>query len=792
VRTETLRSLRFKILMLAALLLAGSKIATIVAVLVTASRDVYARAQESLRVSSTVLDESMQSRSRALRTTVRVLASDYAFKEAVASNDLDTIRSALENHGRRADADVTLLIQPDGRLLASTLADGSTASNDDYAHVIARAEQDDAAPATLTIDGHAYQMITVPLRAPVTVAWVSMGFSINDELAQKLKSMTNLEVSFVTPNGVGGRRILGSTLAEEERRHLEASVVDATSDRGPGQTNLGKQDYLELERGFAPGSEQSVLLQKSLQNAMAPYLDLRFAIVAIGGVALLAALLGAALLSRRVTQPVQHLVEASRRMKFGDYSRSVDLDTRDEFGELASAFNAMQTSIAERERHISHHAYHDALTGLPNRLLVLERMRVTIPPVAGVDQQLCVMVLGLDRFSDVAASLGHQIGDEVLRRTAQRLEGVLPEDSIVGRLEADEFVAVVPNLSRVSATGVAEDVVAVLGAGLTVEDIHVDLNATVGIALGPEHGADPDTLLRRALIARQDARSAGDGIHIYHEGREERHRHQLAIVGDLRRAVAAGELRLLLQPKVTLQDGRPCSAEALVRWQHPRLGLLTPDVFIPFAERYGNITLVSRWMLERAIGCVARWVGAGLDLDVAVNLSELDLRDPELPGFISDRLRTAGVDARHLCVEITEGAVMRDVRHAIFVLEKLRSLGVTVSIDDFGTGHSSLAQLKRLPLDELKIDRSFIVDVPQDEADMAIVRSTIDLAHNLSLRTVAEGVETAEAMTWLKEQGCDQIQGYYISRPQPEDQFFGWVRERAHTSAIPFESREAS
>jgi diguanylate cyclase (GGDEF)-like protein len=476
-----LRSLRFKILMLAALLLAGSEIATIAAVLVTASRDVYQRAQESLRVGSTVLDEFMQSRSRALRTTVRVLAADYGFKEAVASNDLDTIRSVLENHGRRADADVTLLIQPDGRLLAATLPESSHAASDDYAHMIARAEQDDAAPATLTIDGQAYQMITVPLRAPVTVAWVSMGFRINDELAQKLKTLTGLEVSFVTPAG-SSRRILGSTLTPEERTHLEQRKAEAPPGQEPGTTNLGNRDYLALERSFAPGSEQSVLLQKSLQKAMAPYLDLRFAIVAIGVAALLAALIGAALLSRRVTRPVQHLVEASRRIRFGDYSRSVNLNTRDELGELAAAFDAMQTSIAERERHISHQAYHDALTGLPNRLLMLERMRVTIPPVAGVDQQLCVMVLGLDRFADVAVSLGHQIGDEVLRRTAQRLLGVLPEGSLVGRLEADEFIAVMPGMSRVTALGAAEDLVGVLGAGLTVEDIHVDLNASVGIA----------------------------------------------------------------------------------------------------------------------------------------------------------------------------------------------------------------------------------------------------------------------------------------------------------------------
>jgi EAL domain-containing protein (putative c-di-GMP-specific phosphodiesterase class I) len=339
-------------------------------------------------------------------------------------------------------------------------------------------------------------------------------------------------------------------------------------------------------------------------------------------------------------------------------------------------------------------------------------------------------------------------------------------------------------VSRTSAIAVAEDTIAVLGAGLTVEDIQLDLNPTVGVALGPEHGVHADELLRRASVARYDARTAGDRIHLYHEGREERHRHQLAIVGDLRRAVEAGELRMLLQPKLSLRDGRPCAAEALVRWQHPRLGLVAPDAFIPFAERYGNIVLVTRWMLEHAINGVAAWLEAGLDLAVAVNLSEPDLRDPGLPAFIAELLRRRGVAAHHLCVEITEGTVMRDVRHAIAMLERLRGLGVTVSMDDFGTGHSSLAQIKRLPLDELKIDRSFVVDVPLDDADMAIVRSTIDLAHNLSLRTVAEGVETAEAMAWLSERGCDVAQGYYISRPLPEDQFIGWVREKMRDAPV--------
>ena len=240
---------------------------------------------------------------------MRVLASDYGFKEAVATNDTDTLRSVLENHGRRADAAVSVLIHPDGRLLASTLSDAPAAGA--YAQVVALAEQDDEAPATLTIGSGAYQMITVPVRAPLPVAWVSMGFRIDDELAEKLKTLTGLEVSFLSRDGAA-RHILGSTLTPTERRHLEE--VGYTEHRGqePGTTNLGDRDYLALERAFVRGSAQTVLLQKSLQEAMAPYLDLRLAIVAIGGVAFVAALLGAALLSRRVTKPVQHLVEATK------------------------------------------------------------------------------------------------------------------------------------------------------------------------------------------------------------------------------------------------------------------------------------------------------------------------------------------------------------------------------------------------------------------------------------------------------------------------------------------------
>ncbi len=309
--------------------------------------------------------------------------------------------------------------------------------------------------------------------------------------------------------------------------------------------------------------------------------------------------------------------------------------------------------------------------------------------------------------------------------------------------------------------------------------MNISLDAVIGMALFPDHSHEPDQLLLRATVAKNDARSAQQRIHVYQDGREERRVRQLAILGDLRRAVRHDELKLFLQPKISLCDGQVCGAEALVRWDHPTFGWLQPGEFIGVAERFGNISLITHWALAAAVRECRLWVEEGLEISVSVNLSSRDLLDQNLPIVILELLRDHDLSPRYLTLEITEEALVRDFSRATLVLQCLRDLGARISIDDFGTGYSSLAQIKNLPVDELKIDRSFVMGLPQDRADAAIVHVAVDLAHSLGLEVVAEGVETASALQWLADHGCERAQGFLFSRPMPAEAFGEWVARYA-------------
>jgi diguanylate cyclase (GGDEF)-like protein len=391
-------------------------------------------------------------------------------------------------------------------------------------------------------------------------------------------------------------------------------------------------------------------------------------------------------------------------------------------------------------------------------------------------EPVSVMLIDLDSFREIGSSLGHDIGDALRCQAAERLRAGLDASHPLARLDGDQFVAVLAGRSLEQAGETAEDLLRLLGAGLSVRDVNVSVEARVGLAGFPAHGDDPDQLLKRAAVASNEARSTEAAVAVYQPGNEEQHVRQLAILADLRRAARHDELRLFLQPKVRLADGRVCGAEALVRWQHPVFGFLPPDQFIPLAEKSGNISLITNWALMAAVRECRLWLEEGLDLPVSVNLSSRDLQNRDLPFFVLELLRDHDLAARNIVLEITEQAVVRDFQRATLVLECLRDLGIRISIDDFGTGYSSLAQIKHLPVDELKIDRSFVKDLPGNGDDAAIVRASIDLAHDLGLEVLAEGVETWPALEWLQAQGCEQAQGFLISKPMPADQFSAWVR----------------
>jgi diguanylate cyclase (GGDEF)-like protein len=412
----------------------------------------------------------------------------------------------------------------------------------------------------------------------------------------------------------------------------------------------------------------------------------------------------------------------------------------------------------------NHRALHDELTELPNRALVTRLLgdRLAAGPAG---ERVATLIVDLDDFQAVNDTLGHRHGDLLLQAVAGRLEAALGESATLGRLGSDEFAVIVPGASPDRAEDSVGAVARALERPFDLEDVSLEVRASVGLALHPDHGDAAQDLLQHAEAALYRAKSTRAPYETYSPAHDGRHMERLALAGQLRRGIEAGELLVEYQPKLMLRPGLHHGAEALVRWQHPQLGLVGPGGFVPLAERTSLIRPVTLFVLETALSQARDWARAGLALRVAVNLSTRTLLDDWLVPIVDAALARYDLDGTSLQVEVTESQVLSDTASARAVLGELRARGVSVAIDDFGTGYSSLAQLQQLPADEIKIDKSFVIDMEGDESAAAIVRSTIDLGRNLGLRVTAEGVETEGALAQLALLGCDYVQGYHTGRP---------------------------
>jgi diguanylate cyclase (GGDEF)-like protein len=436
-------------------------------------------------------------------------------------------------------------------------------------------------------------------------------------------------------------------------------------------------------------------------------------------------------------------------------------------------------ALAERENELRHQAFHDPLTGLPNRSLLFDRFSQVILAARRAGTTTGLMVIDLDRFKEVNDTFGHHYGDELLAQIGPRLRLELRESDTVARLGGDEFAVLLPDISDLNAAmTLASKLRGALERSFRVEGVDLDIEASVGLVLSGEHGSDPATLLRRADIAMYVAKAQNLGVSAYDPARDSHSPTRLALLGDLRRAVNTGQLMLQYQPKVSIGTGEVVGAEALVRWQHPDRGLIMPDDFIPLAEHTGLIGPLTTCVLDAALTQARAWMDAGRPLVVSVNLSARNLLDEDLPQQVRELLAANDVPAELLALEVTESALMNEPGRAKWVLENLSALGVRLSIDDFGAGYTSLGQLKNLPVAELKIDKSFVINMHNDPSDALIVQSIIDLGHNLGLSIVAEGVETAAALTDLTAFGCDLAQGYFLSRPVTPTSLDRWMASR--------------
>jgi diguanylate cyclase len=432
---------------------------------------------------------------------------------------------------------------------------------------------------------------------------------------------------------------------------------------------------------------------------------------------------------------------------------------------LAIYFGARQAGIN------AHRAFHDLLTDLPNRFLLTESVTRAVEAAEHTPSGVAVMIVDLDDFKSINDTLGHQFGDRVLQLIAPRLAQALGPRGLLARLGGDEFAVVVESVrDEADALRCAEQLLGALQRPCEIDSLVLHVGASVGVACYPQHGRTVDVLLRHADVALYCAKSERSTCTMYAHEHDAHSIDRLALAAQLRRGIDQGELVVHYQPKVPLNDRDTCAVEALVRWNHPQLGCIGPDGFIPLAEQTGLIKGVTERVLEAALGLCEAWRADGLDIRFSVNVSTRALLDHNLPETIETLLDRFSVPPASLQLEITESRFVADLGRARTVLHELRAMGVTIAIDDFGTGFSSLSQLQQLPVDEIKIDRSFVMRMDTDHDDAVLVKSIIELGRNLGLRVTAEGVETASVHRTLRELGCDFVQGFHISRPVPADE----------------------
>ena len=740
------------------------------------SIDNNSRAQiaTELRTGENMLRRLLAQDADKLADASRLLASDYGFRSAIASADQATLVDALDNHGARIGASVSLFTDAKYRLVASTLPDAAEV----LSLVQAGARPGAAAAKDVPIQllgGQPLQLVTVPVKAPLLIGHVSMGFPIGKQLVQDMEQLSGLKMGLLGRARDGDWMLLSSAGAARQWLSLPGQLRSSVATQDV--TLAGEVSSVRVvPLGGNSTHEVAAVLLRSVDEAVAPYRKLQLTLFVITLIGLAIFAVGSVLTARRITGPIKALSLSADRLGAGDYSTPVQVTTRDEVRELAQSFEAMRQGMQQREAQIRRLAYWDALTELPNKEQFRGLLREQLSQARRDDRPCAVIMLDLDRFKHVNDVLGHAFGDRLLRQIALRLsEGVLRAGDTVAHMGSDEFVVCAPQADADTARTLAQRVLQALEAPFTLDDHTVDVGAGIGVATFPAHADDADRLLARAEVAMYAAKARQSGVVVYDPALDSASDESLSLLSELRTAVDHDQLRLFLQPKVQLATGSVIGAEALVRWQHPQRGMVAPMRFIPFAEQTGFIRVITGWMIQQ---CASHWRelrAQGIEIKLSVNLSTRDLLDQDLPAKLEKLLARESVDPHALCLEITESAIMDDPQRALQTLKRLHDMGLRLSIDDFGTGYSSLAYLKQMPLHELKIDKSFVMSMERDRADMKIVRSTIDLAHNLGLTVTAEGVETAQGFAILRAMQCDEAQGYFMAKPMPGADFARWM-----------------
>lgn len=768
--------IRRSLLLTVTVLITVGLAATLFAVLRAANSEIEDRVQGDLAVAARVFERLLADRNEQLASHSSLLAQDSRFtraiaKHAITRNDQDIVRLLL-THQQSIAADLSVLVDTRGRVTSNAppeMLPEATLRGLESGE-LNRLE-------VLTVVGDTpYQLVFSPIKTPNWVAWVGMGFEIDADLLQTLENITGMHASLFSQKedaaSVGFISTLPDSLTEmlaSTGNHLPATAeafVRALEDR----------DWLSLRYRLleTPEAQLLLLLSTSVENDLIAYEALRGQLLALGVLILILAIAVAVWFSGRANHSIRSLALAAQRIGHGDYSKNLALASSKQMTSLEKAFNKMQVAIEERERHFSFQAQHDQLTGVPNRLhfdhWVEAKLASTEQP--GPCALALLQICGLSQLIDI---YGPDVTNRLIQAAANRAKSLVGPNDKLARFESDQFIMYLENATENDVTHLCKRMVAAFQSPLSVGDVEVKLEARFGMAFCPQHGTEYPDLLRRTNIALSQTFVRKTLFEVYEAGQDALHLRKIQITHSLQNAVDNDEFEVLFQPQFSIEAQSVVRAEALLRWHDKTLGAIPPDEFIPLAEHSGHIVRITGWLVDRVIEQLARWKNEGVKIGVSINVSAQDLTKDAFVDHLIEAITKRDIDKSLVVLEVTETAMIEHPRQVIKNLQRLHDFGVSVAMDDFGTGFSSLSQLKSLPIHELKIDKAFILNLDKDRDDQKIVHAAIEMAHNLDLLVVAEGVENLSSLTLLESMGCDMIQGNYLSKPMSAQELESWL-----------------
>ncbi|HEX8484818.1 putative bifunctional diguanylate cyclase/phosphodiesterase [Sphingomonas sp.] len=765
------RSLRTRLAVLYAILFAAALTAVAVVAQVMIWNHARGSVTAELASSGTVYDRLWALRAQSLTASADVLVRDFGFRAAVASNDRPTLESALENIRARAGVSAAAVVGVDG------LVQGSVGGLDAATTKLARAAAAGRRDAVAETDGVTYRLVTSPILAPMPIGWVVFAVRLDAREMRSLEKLSAIPVTATMLRRRGGHWVEAGGGAGSDA--IDALVARVDGDRTPELIALPQGRAFAIAKplaGLADAPEAAIMIRYPFDEAMAPYVPLQIGIGLAGLLGLILMIFGSRRLAESIARPIAALEAAARALEEGTRTEVVAVGN-DEIGRLAHSFNRMSAGIVEREHRITHLAFHDALTGLPNRTAFRQTLEQAIARVPRSGERVAIFCLDLDGFKGVNDTLGHPVGDALLRAVAEMLQELTP-DAMVSRLGGDEFAIVLSGRfddDRPRALGQA--ILDRLREPVSIEGSLIAAGVSTGIAIGPHDGHDAEMLLKNADLALYRAKQDGRGCFRFFEpalDEAARRRRQLEL--DLREALRSGQFVLNFQPIYDLDAERIGGFEALLRWHHPTRGLIPPVEFIPVAEETGLIVGIGEWVMHEACKHARDWPE---HVRVAVNVSPIQFRNAGFQAIVLQALARSGIARGRLEIEITESVFLDGEGNVLALLHRLREMGIRIALDDFGTGYSSLSYLRSFPFDKLKIDRSFVIAIADDPSAAAIVKVIVDLAKALHMDTTAEGVEEEGQLSQLRGQGCGSIQGYLFSRPVGGDAVLGLIAGEA-------------